>query len=204
MAELDPKIAALEKEIHQLKTRDFKPMAREMLLAWRGGWEEAEFLKKALALSPKNEAISERLARARNAAGRAREKAEINETVMRWREEERKEALMTYASLSDDQRRRVMEKSRPSPRSKVSLSFHNIILEAPLLILDGFHALRQGFHRASVGVVVSIRFQFLTGFFQGFFLPPLSNPLPRLPPDAGPGEALVPGPLSGSRRCGIR
>ncbi len=172
MAELDPEIAALEKEIHQLKTRDFEPMEREMLLAWRGGkreeaagladkllaeWPEnkkarrirgvfakqrrddkingllqradeanarsefeaaADLLKKAMALSPKKEAIAERLERARNAAIRARKEAEIAETMERWGRGERREALLNFARLSDEQRRRVMGKSREARRGR--------------------------------------------------------------------------------------
>ncbi|MCP4694374.1 MAG: hypothetical protein GY859_40465, partial [Desulfobacterales bacterium] len=133
-ADLEPEIAALEKEIHQLQIKDFEPVEREMLLAWREGrreeaaslaesllseWPEnkgarrirnefakgrrvdkinalvqradeanskaefdeaADLLKKAMALSPRKELLAQKLERARNAAVRAREDAEITET----------------------------------------------------------------------------------------------------------------------------
>ncbi|MCP4694870.1 MAG: hypothetical protein GY859_42975, partial [Desulfobacterales bacterium] len=73
--------------------------------------EAADLLKKAMALSPRKELLAQKLERARNAAVRAREDAEITETMALWGRGARKEALLNYVKFSDAQRERFMKKS---------------------------------------------------------------------------------------------
>ncbi len=76
--------------------------------------EEAELLKRVMALGKEDDKLSKRFARVQQAAALQQEEAEIAETIKLWTAGHKKETLLRYVKLSEKQRREIMNRNLDS------------------------------------------------------------------------------------------
>ncbi len=74
--------------------------------------EEAELLKRAMALGKNNEGLSKRFELVQQAAKLQQEEAEITETIKLWAAGRKKETLLRYVKLPGKQRREIMNRNQ--------------------------------------------------------------------------------------------
>ena len=74
--------------------------------------EEAELLKRAMALSKNNEGLRKRFELVQQAAKLQQEEAEIAETIKLWAAGRKKETLLRYVKLPEKQRREIMNRNQ--------------------------------------------------------------------------------------------